>query len=425
LEKIRVQPVVHQPNPYALANIMASAGKRPIVAEADIVCAESGIKLLARGQIISESHYERLLPRRLTQAIESSLVPKTGAETQSLLEAMRYVISRHPGLAHLAYGHEQALSELILEVKLKPTVRLLLTAAMDRDDGMFEHAMVVAVIAAALARRAQLPQASQALLLLGGLVHDLGEMYINPAYLTSKRELSPTEWVQVVSHPQVSARVLIEIAGAPQKLAQIVLSHHERLNGMGYPQRLQGAALGKEAQLLAIAEMIAPIVTKDESGLARAAFALKLIAHEFEPELVGLVSTVAAASPPPPASPDALALAQAQMQELSIQLRNAFNAAQTLAKQPMPRKAAELASRYYALLGTLRTSFNATGVMEFCATVTDAVEPMDAEVGLSVELIPREIRWRMRHLARDIALAKRDLAPQEQAHFAALEIALT
>lgn len=420
-----MQPVVHQPNPHVLATIMASAGKRPIVADTDIVCAESGIKLLARGQIISESHYDRLLPRRLTTAIEASLAPKTGVGPLALLDTMRYVTGAYPGLARILQGYEGTLQALLAEVKLKSAVRLLLTAAMDREDGMFEHAVVVALLAAALACRAQLPDASQALLLQGGLVHDIGEMYINPAYLTSKRELSTTEWLQVVSHPQVGARVLIEIAGAPQKLAQLTLSHHERLNGMGYPQRLQGPALGKEAQILAMAEMIAPIITKGEEGLARAAFALKLIAREFDPTLVGLVSTVAAGAPSSAGLQDAATIVHERVHEIAIQLRNAFHAAHALTQQQLPRRVAELAEHYHEVLGTLRASFNATGLMEFCTTVATDADAINAEAALSLELVPREIRWRMRHLARDIALAKRELSAEDQAYFAALEIALT
>jgi hypothetical protein len=419
-----VQSLFEQPNRFALASIMSCAGQREIVAESDIICRESGIKLLARGQVIKQQHHDRLLPRRLVQPFETSFVVRGGVEPLTLAHIMRDKIVQLPNLERVVQGHENAIYELLMDVKLKPPVRLLLTAALDRQDGTLDHAVMVAVLVAALARRAKLPHASQALLVQAGLTHDLGEMYINPAYLHSSQELSPAEWMQVVSHPKIGAQLLIELTRCSPALSDLVLHHHERFNGMGYPMRLQGEAFGREAQLLAMAEMASPIITKDENGLARVAFAMKLIANEFDPQLVGLVSTLAPSFAVENVEDVSMRVASTHLHELSAQLRQAYLAARDLTRQDLPPRAMKLAERYFTVLKALQQSLTATGALEFCNTVSvyDGITP---DAMLSLQIIPRELRWRMRQVVRDIGYSKIELAPHEQAYFAPIEIALT
>ena len=90
---------------------------------------------------------------------------------------------------------------------------------------------------------------------LGVGVHDIGELYINPAYLSGNHNLKPSEWRHVASHPLVSKMLMDEVGQFPPLVGQIVLEHHERFDGSGYPRGLAGLNIPESARIVTLADV--------------------------------------------------------------------------------------------------------------------------------------------------------------------------
>jgi HD-GYP domain-containing protein (c-di-GMP phosphodiesterase class II) len=80
--------------------------------------------------------------------------------------------------------------------------------------------------------------------MLGGLLHDLGEIYIEPRYgeADAERKLDIQSYRHLVVHPYVGHLLLAQLTDYPAAPARAVAEHHERLDGSGYPHALQRAA---------------------------------------------------------------------------------------------------------------------------------------------------------------------------------------
>jgi HD-GYP domain-containing protein (c-di-GMP phosphodiesterase class II) len=90
---------------------------------------------------------------------------------------------------------------------------------------------------------------------MAGTLHDLGKFAIPSDLLSKPGKLSPQEFALIKTHPQVAYNILEPIS-LPGNTAQIILQHHERLNGSGYPQGLKGEEILLEARILGVADVM-------------------------------------------------------------------------------------------------------------------------------------------------------------------------
>ena len=407
-------------NPHALAAIAASTEQHEVVAAQDIVCAESGMKLWAKGKTITPQLQEQLLKRKLTQPLETSLTVSDGVSGSKIVEIAQRQLESHEALGKLAGRKAGVIVSMLMDLELQAPIKLLMTAAQDRHDGSFEHAVAVCLATTSLALRAGWPNSVVENIVLAGLIHDIGELYVNPDYLQAKRQLTPEEWMHVVVHPKVGAMLLQETTTYPPEIADMVFSHHERMDGTGYPRQLTGVNLGREAQVLSIAETVTAILVKRDNSICRAAFALKVILREYDPTLVGLLTSLADASSCQLPLDFQLDTAIHSVQHQAQSLEAIVQAALLLSRMPLKPKLSQLAQRCLAVTSKLYASLKATGALEYC-NYQQNIENDEAEILLSLEIIPSEIRWRMRSLARDIELVVRSCSPQEREPFAPLE----
>jgi HD-GYP domain-containing protein (c-di-GMP phosphodiesterase class II) len=90
---------------------------------------------------------------------------------------------------------------------------------------------------------------------MAGLIHDIGKINVPAEILNKSGRISDTEFNIIKIHPQAGHDLLKEIE-FPWPVAQIVLQHHERLDGSGYPQGLRGEEIMLEARILAVADVV-------------------------------------------------------------------------------------------------------------------------------------------------------------------------
>lgn len=138
---------------------------------------------------------------------------------------------------------------------LQDTVQAIAATVEMRDPYTAGHQRRVADLAAAIAGEMGLPHEQVYAIHLAGIVHDLGKIAIPAEILSKPARLSEIEYSLIKSHPQTGYEILKDI-DFPWPVAQMVLQHHERIDGSGYPQGLQGDAILLEARILAVADVI-------------------------------------------------------------------------------------------------------------------------------------------------------------------------
>lgn len=133
------------------------------------------------------------------------------------------------------------------------TVRSLVTAIEAKDPYTRGHSERVAVYATALAERLALPRSEIELLERAALLHDVGKIGIPIDTLSSPNALSADEVRLVRQHPSVGANLVSDVEFIAD-CVPIILHHHERVDGTGYPLGLVGSQAPKLSKILAIAD---------------------------------------------------------------------------------------------------------------------------------------------------------------------------
>jgi len=152
---------------------------------------------------------------------------------------------------------ERALEERTAELNkaLIGTISVMSLTVEKRDPYTAGHQIRVANLAQKIAEHLGLPDEKVQGIYLAGIIHDIGKISI-PAELLSKSDaLSDEEYSLIRQHPQVGYDILKPIH-FPWPIAQIVLQHHERMDGSGYPHGIIGKDILLETRIIAVADVV-------------------------------------------------------------------------------------------------------------------------------------------------------------------------
>ena len=122
------------------------------------------------------------------------------------------------------------------------------------------HQENVAAISVAIARKLGWPPGRIDGLRLGATIHDIGKIYIPSEILNRPGRLTDSEFGMVKSHPQVGYEIL-ENTEFPWPIKEMVVQHHERIDGTGYPNGLKGDEIIEEAKIIAVADVVDAITS--------------------------------------------------------------------------------------------------------------------------------------------------------------------
>lgn len=124
-----------------------------------------------------------------------------------------------------------------------------------RDPYTVYHQRRVTQIAGAIGREMGLAADRLRDLRIAGTLHDLGKIAIPSELLAKSGKLTTLEFALLKTHPQVAYNILKPVR-LPGYTAEIILQHHERLNGSGYPRGLRGREILLEARILGVADVL-------------------------------------------------------------------------------------------------------------------------------------------------------------------------
>lgn len=168
-----------------------------------------------------------------------------------------------------------------LERTIFDTMRLLLSLVESTNPKLGSYMKAVGKLGRKIAIAAGLNEESQNLVEMAGLVHDIGLLGM-PDSLLEKDEQSMTvdEFETYTHHPEIAALCLSSVEGI-KKISQIVAAHHENIDGSGFPNRMKGGELPKEARILSVAADYCAVLHLWPKGVKRLlAIARRYLNHE-------------------------------------------------------------------------------------------------------------------------------------------------
>ena len=408
-------------NQHYLSKVMGLAEVMDVAASEDIVDMR-GMKLVAKGTRLTRSQQTTLGLHKLRKSLESTLVAEGATDASSIVTGATRILDSCTPLRRIvgaAGGGGPTPIGLLGTMRFGHAMRMMLTLT-DRDGpSALDHCITVSLLSICMAKKLRLAPEEQMVAGLAGLLHDIGELYIDPAYLKPARRLLPHEWAHLVVHPRIGQMLIAELESYPAAVGRAVAEHHERYDGTGYPRQLPGKELSACGQAVSVAEMIAGVLQKDHP-LERAELALKVIPGEHSHALLSVISGAlrsqekAAKEPPLPPS------GNEEVASLHARILAAIDAGRALATAPAggTQRTRELAGRTVERVLTIQRAFISTG-LDFYLKQDNGLEDADSTMLFEKEVASREMAWRLRDVARDLAL-NTAAVPEETAVFAPL-----
>ncbi len=142
-----------------------------------------------------------------------------------------------------------------LHQALEGTIQAMALTIEIRDPYTAGHQRRVSKLSCAIAQQLNMPEIQIEGLRVAGVIHDIGKIYVPAEILSKPGEITAIEYGIIKTHPQVGFDILKTIR-FPWPVAQIVLQHHERLDGSGYPLGLVGDQILKESRILTVADIV-------------------------------------------------------------------------------------------------------------------------------------------------------------------------
>jgi putative nucleotidyltransferase with HDIG domain len=131
-----------------------------------------------------------------------------------------------------------------------------------RDQMTARHSAAVARYSRAIAQRAGFSRREEELVHIAALLHDIGKFILPDRILKANVPLTDEDWMLIRRHPQQGARVVSSLDGYGP-VAEIILAHHERIDGKGYPRGLRGDDIPELARIISVADTYDVMTARD------------------------------------------------------------------------------------------------------------------------------------------------------------------
>jgi PAS domain S-box-containing protein len=138
---------------------------------------------------------------------------------------------------------------------VQTTIQVLVLSVEIKDPYTAGHQRRMTNLARTIATEMGLPPEKIEGLRMAGVIHDIGKITLPTEILSKPTKLSNIEWSLIKEHVQLGYDILKDVESS-WPLAEIVLQHHERLDGSGYPRALKGEEILIEARILAVADVV-------------------------------------------------------------------------------------------------------------------------------------------------------------------------
>lgn len=402
-----IQSAGSDTSPELLDAIVKASETYSIVASQDIVDVR-GLKLWAKGHPVSVALQQRLLERKLQTPLESCLSVESGVTLFTLHEQLTAFLEDSSPLAKALRPWGASLAHELKRIPLHSVAQLLLTTALATRPDTLPHAVQAMALAGALAKT-QNSGVDVRTAMIAGLLHDIGEVYIQPLYLDRDVTLDLVGHKHLVVHPRVAQLLLDASTDYPKEIGRAIGEHHERLDGAGYPARLRSDALSPLGRMLTVVEVTLGVLRDPQAPLARASFALRVVPGEFDPLWTSPVFNMAKDAlqdfPPGADAEDGVS----PLQTIGLRIQSAFRLGSELREQGRSDAHLAIIDMTLERLARLRVAWNALGVWGV------SPHPLTPAERAELAMAQKELHIRLRDLQRECLLLAERLGDAEKA----------
>lgn len=248
---------VHTCDNY-IEHLAAVNAEHQLVLASDDVINEFGVVLLRAGTPLGSYAMGRMRGHRLLRAVDDSLVLRRSINADELAASLATMVEAEADLARVdaRFGGVAQARELCTALTCPPPLLQKLAVMQLRMPRVFHRALFTSWLGVLVASERGLAAEDRTLLLQAGLLHDVGLLHLPPQLADKRTGIAPEEWLEIQHHVALSAAVVQQSMEASPRLLRLILEHHERSDGAGYPQGLFGADLDPLSGIVALADML-------------------------------------------------------------------------------------------------------------------------------------------------------------------------
>ncbi len=223
---------------------------------------EDGLPLLTRGTTLTPRLLSRLVDEDIlmlyiedplyegiepTSPIRDITLNKGTQVVRQVFEVLRSAIGfKNPKEADLTYIYDSqlmdalqhVLEDIIDDIGTNPDTLYQVLSIASVDQYTYRHSVDVAVLAMLMGQSLGYDYKTVKMLGMGGLLHDIGKAHIDASIVSKNGPLNPEEWEEMKMHPLYGYNAVRDVLSIHGFVKQMILHHHERLDGSGYPSGL-------------------------------------------------------------------------------------------------------------------------------------------------------------------------------------------
>ncbi|HEY4068876.1 MAG TPA: HD domain-containing phosphohydrolase [Burkholderiaceae bacterium] len=385
-------------SPAFLKAVTQLAATRPVVTSRAIFN-HQGIKLLEGGVQVDARLYERLIEHRLAAPLDEDLDSAPTVTGPMLRSAAEAALARWPFFALMAPPGRagEMVIQAIAAIPLPGPVAFHLTLARETRPALFEHGILMAILAAHLVREGGAPIHDMTVAATAGLLHDLGMLHIDPELLEPAKRLSGDARRPLYVHPVTSSMLIARFHEYPKAVSRAILEHHEVLDGSGYPRGLLGDAISPLGRLLSLCEVVTAMFDGERAfPEQRVSLLLRIGARRFDATLVPSIHRLLGACPPPAETASTTVDdAVRQLRPLTALLTR-FHAIEAATMPTLDEVGRTVLAAVAEQAGVLHRAMAEAGVT--AGQLDQLLQTADADARLRAELwaVARELHWNLR-----------------------------
>jgi putative nucleotidyltransferase with HDIG domain len=216
-----------------------------------------------------DGYSDKWHPRRLVEHLPSAVITVVLAVAGAAiyvevgLAGIAFALAAVLAFAYMAHLLAESRDRAEQYVSLSWGVLAGLLRALDvRDQRAARHAAAVARFARDMADALGMSEQDQELAHTAGLLHDIGHFALSDRVAERGRTLTDEDWMAIQQHPELGADLLRDL-GMYGPVAEIILAHHERIDGRGYPNGLLGEEIPEIAKIISVAEVYDTLTAAD------------------------------------------------------------------------------------------------------------------------------------------------------------------
>lgn len=240
------------------AQHLAEVNEENTVLATEDVLNRQGAIVVAKGTPINSKTVLRIATHKLTKPLEQSVGLEFSCCQSKLSEALQQQCMRHNLLGNIVRT-EALVKELSAHCRVYdryPLLRQKLTVLSMQMPELYQSSLTCAILSVAIAKKMGVSIEDRSLIFLAALFHDIGILHIDPVIAAKNSALTPQEWQLQQGHVVIGKLFLSHVPTLPPLVAELVLQHHERTDGTGYPRNLFGDEIDIKSQVIAMADTI-------------------------------------------------------------------------------------------------------------------------------------------------------------------------